>query len=103
MKFDITAIVQALITLITALITTFALPYIKEKLSVSKLEKLSFWVETAVKAAEQIFGSKTGLQKKEYVVNFLLSKGIVVDIDEVTALIESSVYKLTKEQENQTV
>ena len=87
MKFDITAIVQALITLITALITTFALPYIKEKLSVSKLEKLSFWVETAVKAAEQIFGSKTGLQKKEYVVNFLLSKGIVVDIDEVTALI----------------
>lgn len=103
MKFDITAIVQALITLITALITTFALPYIKEKLSVSKLEKLSFWVETAVKAAEQIFGSKTGLQKKEYVVNFLLSTGIVVDIDEVTALIESSVYKLTKEQENQTV
>lgn len=103
MKFDITAIVQALITLITALITTFALPYIKERLSVSKLEKLSFWVETAVKAAEQIFGSKTGLQKKEYVVNFLLSKGIVVDIDEVTALIESSVYKLTKEQENQTV
>jgi hypothetical protein len=50
----------------------------------------------AVAAAEQLFGSKTGQQKKEYVVAFLLSKGIVADIDEVTALIESEVYKLTK-------
>ena len=49
----------------------------------------------AVKAAEQLYGSKTGLQKKEYVVAFLLSKGIVFDVDEVTALIESEVYKLT--------
>ena len=37
----------------------------------------------------------SGKQKKEYVVAFLLSKGIVADIDEVTALIESEVYKLT--------
>ena len=98
MKFDITAILEIALALISAIITTFVIPVIKEKLSETKREKLRFWVDIAVKAAEQLYGSKTGQQKKEYVVSFLLSKGIVFDVDEVTALIESSVYKLTKEQ-----
>ena len=95
MNFDVTDIAEALVVLISALITTFVLPYIKQKLSDEKRQKLIFWIETAVKAAEQLYGSKAGQQKKEYVVAFLLSKGIVADIDEVTALIESEVYKLT--------
>lgn len=95
MNFDVTDIAEAIIVLISALITTFVLPYIKQKLSDDKRQKLIFWIETAVKAAEQLYGSKAGQQKKEYVVSFLLSKGIVADIDEVTALIESEVYKLT--------
>ena len=96
MNFDVTDIIEAAVVLISALITTFLLPYIKQKLSDEKRQKLIFWIETAVKAAEQLYGSKAGQQKKEYVVAFLLSKGIVADIDEVTALIESEVYKLTK-------
>ena len=98
MKYDITGILEIALALISAIITTFVIPVIKEKLSETKREKLRFWVDIAVKAAEQIYGSKTGQQKKEYVVSFLLSKGIVFDADEVTALIESSVYKLTAEQ-----
>ena len=100
MNFDITDIIEAIIVLISALITTFLLPYIRQKLSDEKRQKLIFWIETAVKAAEQIYGSKAGQQKKDYVVAFLLSKGIVADVDEVTALIESEVYKLTKAGEN---
>ena len=99
LKVNVTDIIEAVIVLISALITTFLLPYIKQKLSDEKRQKLIFWIETAVKAAEQLYGSKTGQQKKEYVVAFLLSKGIVADIDEVTALIESEVYKLTNTTE----
>ena len=95
MNFDVTDIIECIIMLISALITTFLIPYIRQRLSDEKRQKLLFWIETAVKAAEQLYGSKTGQQKKEYVVAFLLSKGIVADIDEVTALIESEVYKLT--------
>ena len=98
MKYDITAILEIALTLISAIITTLVIPVIKERLSETQREKLRFWVDIAVKSAEQLYGSKTGQQKKEYVVSFLLSKGIVFDVDEVTALIESSVYKLTKEQ-----
>ncbi len=96
MNFDLTNIIECVIGIISALISAFLIPYIKNSLNETKRSRLIYWTEIAVKAAEQLYGSKTGKQKKEYVTAFLLSKGIVVDIDEVTALIESEVYKLTK-------
>lgn len=96
MNVDLTEIFEGIIMLLSAIATTFIIPVLRQKLGDEKREKLLFWIKTAVSAAEQLYGSKTGQQKKDYVVAFLLSKGIVVDIDEVTALIESEVYKLTK-------
>jgi hypothetical protein len=98
MNIDITPIIEAVIVLISAVVTGILVPYLRQKLSDEKRLKLQFWVEIAVKAAEQLYGSKAGQQKKEYVVAFLLSKGIVADIDEVTALIKSEVYNLTGSQ-----
>ena len=98
--FDITGIIQAVITIISAVLTGFFIPWIKTKISAEKSEKLKFWVGVAVKAAEQLYGSQTGQQKKEYVLSFLLSKGIVFDVDEVNALIESEVFNLTSENAN---
>lgn len=95
-NIDYTELIQALIALISVIITTFLIPLLKKKLSAEKLEELKKWVGIAVNAAEQLYSSKTGQQKKEYVVAFLLSKGIVFDVDEVNALIESEVYKLTQ-------
>jgi uncharacterized membrane protein len=101
-NIDLTPVIEALITLISALITLFVIPkltqYLREKLTAEQMTALKQWVKIAVTAAEQLYGSKTGQQKKEYVVSFLLSKGIVFDVDEVTALIESEVYKLTAEK-----
>ncbi len=101
-NIDLTPIIEALITLISALITIFIIPKLtqclRERLSAEQMSALREWVKIAVAAAEQLYGSKTGQQKKEYVVSFLLSKGIVFDVDEVTALIESEVYKLTAEK-----
>lgn len=99
-NIDFTPVIQAVITLISTVFTIVILPkltaYLKEKLTAEQREKLKEWVKIAVAAAEQIYGSKTGQQKKEYVISFLLSKGIVFDVDEVTALIESEVFKLTE-------
>ncbi|MFI3142415.1 MAG: phage holin, LLH family [Clostridia bacterium] len=95
MQIDLTEIITVILTLISAIVTGFVIPLINQSLSTAKQEKLRFWVNTAVQAAEQLFGGDTGEEKKEYVVSFLLSKGIVVDVDEVSALIESEVYKLT--------
>ena len=100
MEFDFTKLFECIVALLSAAITTFLIPYLKQRLNEEKQKRLLFWVQTAVRAAEQLFGGKTGKQKKEYVVAFLLSKGIVFDVDEVTALIESEVYKLTGVNEN---
>ena len=94
-NIDYTALIQAIITLISLIITGFLIPFLKKKLSNEKLDELKKWVRIAVSAAEQLYGSKTGQQKKEFVVAFLLSKGIVFDVEEVNAMIESEVYKLT--------
>ena len=96
MNFDITEIIECIVGLVSALITVFIIPVLRQKLSDEKRQRLLFWIETAVNAAEQLYGSKPGQQKKDFVVSFLLSKGIVADVDEVAALIESEVYKLTK-------
>lgn len=95
MKNDYTPIFEFIITLISAVISCFLIPTLKRRLSKDKQEQLLYWVNIAVEAAEQLYGSKAGQQKKEYVVAFLLSKGIVFDVDEVTAMIESEVYKLS--------
>lgn len=96
MKYDITPIIEAVIALFSALITAFLIPLIKSKLTQSRYDSLKFWVKLAVQAAEQIFGSGTGEKKKDYVISFLLSKGIVFDVDEVTTMLESEVYALTE-------
>ena len=98
-NIDYTDLIQAIISLLAVVITGFLVPYLKTKISKEKFEKLKDLVSVAVKAAEQLYGSKTGQQKKEFVISFLISKGINFDVDEVTALIESEVYKLTSSVE----
>ena len=98
-NFDFTPIFEAIITIVSIVLTGIVIPYIRQRIGEEKAENLKKWVSVGVKAAEQLYGSKTGQQKKEYVVSFLLSKGIVVDVDEVAALIEAEVYKLTNKEE----
>ena len=97
MNIDYTELIQAVIALVSVLITTFIIPLLKRRLSAEKLEELKKWVSIAVTAAEQLYGSKTGQQKKEYVLSFLIDKGIVFDAAEVATMIEAEVYKLTKQ------
>jgi hypothetical protein len=97
-NFDFTPIFEAIITIVSLVLTGIVIPYIKQRIGEEKTENIKKWVSVGVKAAEQIYGSKTGQQKKEYVVSFLLSKGIVFNVDEVEAMIEAEVYKLTNKE-----
>ena len=97
-NFDFTPIFEAIITIVSLVLTGIVIPYIKQRIGEEKTENLKRWVSVGVKAAEQIYGSKTGQAKKEYVVSFLLSKGIVFNVDEVEAMIEAEVYKLTNKE-----
>lgn len=95
---DITKIVEAVITLLFAVLTTFLIPFLKEKIGTIKFDKMEIVVRAAVQAAEQIYTeSGKGKEKKAFVEKFLQDKGIIIDTDLIDILIESSVLQLKKE------
>ncbi len=100
---DITQIIVLIIAVLGLVLTGVFFPYAKTKVSADKLSMVYSLVKIAVNAAEQIYGSKMGEQKKQYVVEYLAQKGIYVDVDivasEFNAMIESAVYELSREQE----
>ena len=96
---DLTPIVNAVIALIAAIITTFLIPWIKGKIDAAKLAQIVEWVGIAVRAAEQIYNeSGMGEKKKQYVLDFLASKGFTLDPDSINAMIEAAVKDLNMEQ-----
>ena len=101
MAFDFTGIVEIVISILATIATCFIIPLLKEKLEAEKLKRIIKWVKIAVDAAEQLYGSGTGQEKREYVVNYLLKKGIVFDVDEMEMIIESAVFRLPEWLETQ--
>lgn len=92
---DLTPIMEAIISLVVAVITAFVIPWLKGKIDADKLEKIKLWVTVAVEAAEQLYkGSGRGEEKKAYVVQFLQEKGFTLDPDSLDKLIEAAVFNL---------
>ena len=77
---------------IGAVVTVLVMWY-KGKLTDAQVARIWEWVCIAVQAAEQLFGPKTGQQKKQYVVDLLSDVGIVLT-DKVDAMIEAAVGEL---------
>ena len=96
---DLTPIVNAVIALIAAIITTSLIPWIKSKIDAAKLAQIVEWVGIAVRAAEQIYNeSGMGEKKKQYVLDFLADKGFTLDPNSINAMIEAAVKELNIEQ-----
>lgn len=99
---DITPILEALIYLVIALVTTFLIPWIQEKKKTEKLAKVFSIAEQVVYAAWEldITGElvQMGLTKVEYAWNeskkILAENKITVNDDELKAYIKSEVAKL---------
>ena len=99
---DLTQIIAAVLTLVISLITAFLIPYLKTKVSAEKLDTIKFWVNIAVEAAEMIYvGTGRGQEKKDYVVQFLNSKGFTLNVAEIENLIEAAVMELKLEQKKE--
>ena len=96
---DLTPILNAVIALLAALITALVIPWIKRKTSAQDREELLRWVEIAVAAAEQIWGSAQGEEKKKAVADFLREKGFSFSEREIDSAIEAAVLQLHRELE----
>ena len=93
-------IVLGVISILGAIMTYMVVPYLKSKTSKEQRETIMFWVSVAVSAAEQIFNERgMGAEKKKFVVEFLVEKGIEVSLEELDVLIESEVKELNLAQQ----
>lgn len=91
---DLTPVFNAFIALVAALITAFVVPWIKRNTSEKDREEFLKWVEIAVAAAEQLFYSTQGKEKKKFVVQFLQEQGFTFSESEIETAIEGAVLKL---------
>lgn len=100
--FDITNLIEALIALILALVTTFLIPWLQEKQKSEKLAKVFNVAQQVVYAAWEldITGEllEMGVSKVDYAweqaKKILAEKKITVNDDELKAYIKSEVAKL---------
>lgn len=103
---DLTPIIKAVLGLAGMLLMGFVIPWAKKNLDTKKLDALATLVRIGVYAAEKMFGSKMGKEKKQYVLDFLRTKGYVLDetaladqmMATVNALIESTVKEMEIEE-----
>lgn len=98
MTIDLTQIILAVIALLSAIITGFVIPWLKNKLTDHQYDTLAALVRVGVFAAEQLFTSEQWKEKKQYVVDLLNENGYTVDTTAVDALIEATVRELRIEQ-----
>ena len=94
---NITEILEAAVYLLAAIVSLFVIPAIKNKVGAQNMEQFLRWVDIAVAAAEQLYDATQGDTKKEYVLNYLSTKGFVVDETEVDLAIEAAVNRLHHE------
>lgn len=104
MNIDLTQIILAIIALLGTIITTYIIPLLKAKLDVEKsnltenqANMLRLAITTAVTAAEQLYNSNEGQQKKAYVLNLLKMQGYEVDGAAIDAQIEAIVKEVHEE------
>ena len=94
---DLTPLAEAVIALLAALITVYVIPWIKSQTTTAQREELNAWVKIAVQAAEQIYTEPgLGATKKQYVLDYLDSKGFALDEDSLDKMIEAAVLEINK-------
>lgn len=91
---DITMVVEAFISLLFAVITCVVIPCIRSKKTLAQQDIIFEWVCIAVTAAEQLYNSTQGKEKKQYVIDCLSKHNLKIDADKLDTMIESAVYQL---------
>lgn len=95
-------IVSAVITIVLALISAYVVPWLNTKIGKTKIETLNYYLELAVKCANQIYTEDQWREKKQYVTEYIV--GVVNDKlsltltkQDIDILIEGMVNHVKKE------
>jgi len=91
---NVTEIATLVLKITAFILVVIVVPLIKKKYDKNQLEDINEKIMTYVRAAEQIFGSEQGAEKKQWVRGRLAGWGIDVDLDYIDAQVEAAVLLL---------
>lgn len=94
-------IVQLILAILSIVITTYIIPYIKAKVGTEKFNQVKLWTRIFVDAAEQtVTKPGTGQKKLILVTDWLKNKlkelGVELSDEQIRLLIEDAVYNMNK-------
>ena len=97
------AILKIVVSVCAALITAYAIPYIKALRNDARYKQVIDIIELAVRAAEQtITESGKGAEKKQKVIEFVKEwmdkAGIHISVEEIAELTEAAVFQMKQGQ-----
>lgn len=97
------AILKIVVSVCAALITAYAIPYIKALRNDARYKQVIDIIELAVHAAEQtITESGKGAEKKQKVIEFVKEwmdkAGIHISVEEISELTEAAVFQMKQGQ-----
>lgn len=91
-------ILKVVVSVAMALITVYLIPYLKSQTQNKQNQQILDIIQTAVQAAEQVVGERSGKIKKqqvtEFVTKWLNEKNIKISEEQLSQLIESAVYAM---------
>ena len=95
-------IVSGVITVVFALISAYVIPWLKTKISKDQIETLNYYLELAVKCANQIYTEAQWQEKKQYVTNYIVDVinnklSLTLTEQDIDTLIEGMVNHVKKE------
>ena len=99
----VTQMLRVIIPVCIALVLKWAIQVYEEikKNQPDFAKVLKVAVDTAVIAAEQLYGTEEGQRKKEYAISsvqdYLAQKGMIIDVSVIEDAIEATVYSLHRE------
>ena len=91
---DFTPLIEALILLLTSVITVVIVPALRERYSNEQLEKAKSWVQIAVYAAEKMYGAGKGDEKLAYAEQILAEHKIKLDTATIKAKVDAELLKM---------
>ena len=95
-------IVGAVITIIVSLVSAYLVPWLKAKISKDQIDTFNYYLELAVKCANQIYTEEQWKEKKDYVTEYIIDVvndklSLTLSPQDIDTLIEGMVNKVKKE------
>ena len=91
---DLTPLLQAVISLLAAIITVYFIPWLKAQTTARQREMISAAVHTAVYGAEKLYGAGNGAEKLVYAREWLRSQGFEIDPERLTMEIDAAIREM---------